>query len=154
MTACKALWPTWGHTLSDETVGKEPDALQVAAHAMLLREQGTEQLAQNNLATSSDTGTLNGVGVTDLDQQTRQQFNLPDTVRGGAVITQVKPDSASAEAGLKPGDVIEEINHHAVRSAEDAVRLTENAKNKHTLVRVWENGASHYVVVDESGQAG
>jgi hypothetical protein len=34
------------------------------------------------------------------------------------------------------------------------VRLTENAKDKHTLVRVWENGASHYVVVDESSQPG
>ncbi len=62
----------------------------------------------------------------------------------------IGPTCAAAEAGLKQGDVIEEINHHSVKTAEDAVRLTENAKDKHTLVRVWSNGGSHYVVVDES----
>jgi serine protease Do len=114
---------------------------------------GTEQLAQNNTDNNKDTGTLNGVTVGDLDPQTRQQFNLPDSVKG-AVITDVKPDSASAEAGLKPGEVIEEINRHPVKSAEEAVQLTENVKDKHTLVRVWENGGSHYVVVDETNQTG
>jgi serine protease Do len=93
------------------------------------------------------------VAVSNLDPQMRQQFNLPDTVKG-AVITEVKPDSAAAEAGLKPGDVIEAINRHPVKSADDAVRLTENAGDKHTLVRVWENGGSRYVVVDESHQTG
>ena len=114
---------------------------------------GTEQLAKNDTDNTKDTGTLNGVTVGDLDPQIRQQFNLPETVKG-AVITDVKPDSAAAEAGLKPGAVIEEINRHPVKSAHEAVRLTENAKDKHTLVRIWENGGSHYVVVDESNQTG
>jgi serine protease Do len=112
-----------------------------------------EQLAQNDSGNSKDTGTLNGVAVGRLDRQTRQQFNLPETIKG-ALVTEVKPDSAAAEAGLKPGDVIEEINHHPVKSAGDAVRLTENIADKHTLVRVWENGGSHYLVVDESKQPG
>jgi serine protease Do len=114
---------------------------------------GTEQLAQNNTNNNPDTGTLNGVAVSDLNQQLRQQFNLPANVIG-AVITEVKPDSAAAEAGLKPGDVIEEINRHPVKSADEAVRLTENVKDKQTLVRVWENGGSRYIVVDESKQIG
>jgi serine protease Do len=114
---------------------------------------GTEHLAQNNTGESTETGTLNGVGVTDLNQQLRQQYHLPDTVKG-AVITEVKPDSAAAEAGLKPGEVIQSINRHPVKNAEDAVRLTEHAKSKQTLVRVWGNGGSHYVVVDESHQMG
>lgn len=114
---------------------------------------GSEQLAQNTPANNTDTGTLNGVAVEDLDQQSRQQFSVPASVKG-AVVTEVNPDSAAADAGLKAGDVIEEINHHSVKNAEDAVRLTENAKDKHTLVLVWDNGNSHYVVVDESGQKG
>ena len=64
------------------------------------------------------------------------------------------PGSPAEKAGLKPGDVIEEIDRHPVKDAEDAVRLTENVKDKHTLVRVWDDGSSHYVVVDESGQTG
>lgn len=114
---------------------------------------GNEQIAQASTNPGQDSGTLNGVAVSDVDPQTRQQYSLPDKVKG-AVITEVNPGSASAEAGLKPGDVIEEINRHPVKSAEDAVRLSESARNKHTLVRVWENGGSHYVVVDESKQTG
>ncbi len=110
---------------------------------------GTEQLAKNNNTDNTDNGTLNGVGVTDLDQQTRQQLKVPDSVKG-VVITEVKPDSPAAEAGLKQGDVIQEINRHSVKTAEEAVRLTENTKDKVTLLRVWSNGGSHFVVVDES----
>ncbi|HWD93230.1 MAG TPA: DegQ family serine endoprotease [Verrucomicrobiae bacterium] len=115
---------------------------------------GTDQLADANASDGSDTGTLNGVEVADLDQQAHQQFNVPKDVKG-AVVTQVAPDSAAAEAGLKSGDVIQEINRKPVKSAEDAVKLTEKSEdNKRTLVRVWENGGSHYIVVDESNNAG
>lgn len=114
---------------------------------------GTKELAKNGNDSSQDSGTLNGVAVSNLDSQTRQQFNVPETVKG-AVITEVDPNSAAAEAGLKPGEVIEEINRHPVDTADDAVKLTENTTDKHTLVRVWDNGGSHYVVVDESRQTG
>ena len=76
------------------------------------------------------------MGVGDLDAQARQQLSIPDNVKG-AVVTEVAPNSASAEAGLKPGDVITEINHHRVSDANDAVRLTEHAKEKTTLLHVW-----------------
>ena len=108
-----------------------------------------EELAQNNSGNTEDNGTLNGVGVSDLNQEAHDQFKIPDTVKG-AVITQVDPSSAAAQAGLKAGDVIQEINRHAVSSADDAIKLTEKSDTKRTLVRVWENGGSHYVVVDES----
>jgi serine protease Do len=110
---------------------------------------GSEQMAQNESSTSKDNGTLNGVGVADVDSQMRNEFHIPKTVNG-AVITQVDPSSASADAGLKPGDVIEEINHHAVKGADDAVNLTTNPTDKRTLLRIWADGGSHYVVVDES----
>ncbi len=109
---------------------------------------GTQELAQKS-ASSDDNGTLNGVSVTDLTSENRQQMKVPDDVTG-ALITSVDPNSASAGAGLQAGDVIEEINHHTVKDADDAVRLTEHARDKHTLVRVWSKEGSHYVVVDES----
>ena len=66
------------------------------------------------------------------------------------MITEVQPDSPAAEAGLKQGDIIQEINRHAVKTADEAVKLTENTKDKVSLLRIWSNGGSHYVVVDES----
>ena len=114
---------------------------------------GSGSVAEAGSQNGNDTGTLNGVGVGDLDPQTRAQFHIPDTVHG-AVVTQVEPGSAAAEAGLKTGDVIESINRHPVKNADDAIQLTSNTTSKRTLVRVWDNGGSRYVVVDESNSEG
>jgi serine protease Do len=115
---------------------------------------GNDKLADANSSQGEDTGTLNGVQVADLDQQAHDQFNVPKDVKG-AVVTEVEPGSAAAEAGLKAGDVIQEINRKPVKNAEEAVKLTEKSTDdKRTLVRVWENGGSHYIVVDESNNAG
>jgi serine protease Do len=110
---------------------------------------GSEHLAKNDDRKAEDTGTLNGVGVGDLDRAAREQYDLPANLKG-VVVTEVDPNSAAAEAGLKPGDVILEINRKPVKTADEAVRMTENVTDKTTLLRVWRNGSSHWVVVDES----
>jgi serine protease Do len=110
---------------------------------------GSEEVAQVSTTNTEDTGTLNGVGVSDLDRQTRQELKVPEHIKG-AVITEVQPDSPAAEAGLKQGDIILEINRQPVKTANEAVRMTEHPKDKITLLRVWSNGGSRYVVVDES----
>jgi serine protease Do len=110
---------------------------------------GAEQLAQANHPNGQDTGALKGVGVSDLSAQIRQELKVPRNVQG-AVVTEVKPNTAAAEAGLKPGDVIESVNRRPVKSANEVVQLTGNPKSKRTLLHVWSNGGSHYVVVDES----
>jgi len=114
---------------------------------------GAQQVAEAGPQNSNDNGTLNGVGVSNLNQQARQQYNIPKDV-GGALITQVDPTSASAQAGLQPGDVIESINRHPVTNADEAVQLTEHPRNKITLLRIWADGGSHYVVVNESNNVG
>lgn len=97
----------------------------------------------------ADTGTLNGVGVDDLDARARREFDVPSELRG-ALVTSVDPESAAAAAGLQPGDVIQEINRRPVKNAEDAVKLTENPESKKTLLRVWNQRGTRYVVVDET----
>jgi serine protease Do len=112
-------------------------------------KDGDEAKPEAEAESDSGTDALQGVGVSDLDRQTRQELKVPATVKG-AVISSVEEGSVAAEAGLKVGDVITEINHQPVRSAEDAVKLTEHPKNRRTLVRVWSSGITRYVVVDES----
>src|SRR4029079_8584098 len=109
-----------------------------------------DRLAKNDKQPAAkDTGTLNGVAVEELDRQARREFNIPESVKG-ALVTQVAPDSAAADAGMSPGDVILELNRQPVKSAEDAVRLTENAQDKTTLVKLWSKGGQRFVVVDET----
>lgn len=97
---------------------------------------------------------LDGVEVSDLDVRTRRQMGVPQTVQG-ALVTAVDPNSTAAEAGLRQGDVIQEINRKKVRSAQEAIDLSEKLKSdENILLRVWTaargggGGASHYVVVE------
>jgi serine protease Do len=112
----------------------------------------TEQQAKAESKKSDDAEALKGVAMSDLDAKTRRQFGIPEHVKG-AVVMGVDENSAAHEAGLKTGDVILEINRQPVKGADDAVRLTENPKDKSTLLRVWSEGGSRYIVVDE-GNAG
>jgi serine protease Do len=112
---------------------------------------GSVTVAKSDHPEKEDNGTLNGVTVTDLDSQARQEFKVPERIRG-VIVTEVSPDSAAAESGIKTGDVIQEINRKPVKSAEEAVRMTEHPADKTTLLRVWRDGASHWVVVDESNK--
>jgi serine protease Do len=107
-------------------------------------ERGVRKYSQ----TESGGDTLDGVEVADLDSRWRRQFNIPDNVRG-AVVTDVDPGSLCAREGIRPGDVILEIERKPVRNADDAVELSKNLKGR-VLLRVWSNGGSHYVVVDNS----
>jgi len=119
-----------------------------------VKELANDEVAKNNKnLETDDNGTLNGVTVGNLDQQARRQFNLPGHVNG-VVVTDVAADSPAAEAGLKPGDVIQEINRKPVKTAEEAVKMTEKTDTKKTLLRVWSGGGSRYVVVDETEKAG
>jgi serine protease Do len=113
---------------------------------------GEKEIAQNDKP-GNDADTLQGVGVEDLNDQARSQFNIPQNIKG-AVVTEVDANSAAAEQGVKVGDVIMEINHEKVKSAEDAVRLTSHPKERVTLLRLWSsnggNSGVRWVVVDES----
>ena len=101
---------------------------------------------------AEDTGTLNGVAVSDLadiDPSIRRRLNIPQNITG-AIITGVDPDSPSATAGLERGDIIQEINRQPVKNADDAIKLTENPPTRKTLLKVWNQGRVRYVVVDET----
>ena len=95
------------------------------------------------------TDALSGVAVADLDQNARSQANVPDNVKG-AIITEVRPNSPAYEAGLRPGDVITEINKQSVKSSDDAVKLTEKPAGAQTLVKIWSHGGTRYLTVDEN----
>ena len=116
-----------------------------------VKELPGSELASNKNSDDADNATdaLHGVGVADIDAAAKEKLSLPANVKG-AVITEVDPNSPAFEAGLREGDVIVEINRKPVKSAQDAIQLTENPKDKRTLLRVWSKGGSRYVVVDES----
>ena len=96
---------------------------------------------------------LDGVTVAELSSQVREELRVPASIRG-ALVSDVSGDSNSAEAGLRPNDVIVEINHQAVTDAETAVKLCRAARGEHILLKIWRRvghaSGTRYLSVDNT----
>lgn len=96
-----------------------------------------------------DPDVLDGVTVGDIDSELRKQFDIPESVTSGVVITKIDPESPSAEAGIRVGDVILEIDRKPVAGAKEAVEMSEKLKKEtKVLLRVSSKGLSRFVVVE------
>ena len=99
--------------------------------------------SNNNSETPAPT-ILEGVRVTDLDEETRAEIHAPTSLKG-ALIVEIDPDSDAYRAGLRQGYVIEEIDRKPVQSAAEAMALAQSApKDKPVLMRAWGEGQSRY----------
>lgn len=65
----------------------------------------------------------------------------------GVLVERVDPDSDAAEAGLERGDVILEVNKHAVATVEQMQRYLNEGTNGSTLLFVSRDGRTRYVVI-------
>lgn len=90
---------------------------------------------------------LEGVSVDDITSDVAQQLQLPKGATG-AVVTDVDESSAAAEAGLRPGDVVEQVNHQPVKNAGDFDRLVRQAKGNTTLLLVNRGGIRNFVAIE------
>jgi serine protease Do len=76
---------------------------------------------------------LNGVTVENLDAQTARQLGLSAAVTG-VVVTDIDPSSALASAGLRQGDVIQEVNHQPVKNVNQFQELIRKAGDSPLLL--------------------
>jgi len=91
-----------------------------------------------------------GVSLGDLNDQEREQLQMPSSVHG-AVVEEVQPGSPADNAGLQQGDVIQEVNRQPVKSAGDAAEgLKGVQQGQDALVLVWSSGGSTYRVLHPS----
>ena len=90
---------------------------------------------------------LEGVQVDDLTPQVARQLGLPpDTF--GVVVTYVEPGSPAAEAGLRRGDVIQEVDRKPVTNVASFERAVREAGRKPVLLLVNRGGRTAFVVVE------
>jgi serine protease Do len=93
-------------------------------------------------------GTSWGMQVQDITPEIAQQLHI-DKAKG-VVIRSVRPDSAAAEAGLQSGDMVLEINHHKVTSADEFASLARGAQKdkKSALLLVQRGNSTLYTVIN------
>ncbi len=129
---------------------REPKELEVTVN-----DQPGQTLAKGNRADAPNGKgheALAGVAVVDLDGAARRQLSAPENIRGAA-ISDVPQNSAAYEAGLREGFVIVEINHHPVKTAQDAVDLTSHPTSNQTLVKAWTPNGTRFFTVEEDNAA-
>jgi serine protease Do len=85
-----------------------------------------EDRPQEKARTTDDMSYL-GITVQSLSRENRQRFGLADDIIG-SVIIDVARDSTAFEAGIRPGDVVSEIDQKPVGSAKAAVDALKAAK--------------------------
>jgi serine protease Do len=88
-----------------------------------------------------------GLQVRNLDPALQQELKLPSETKGGVLVEGVQRNSPAYEGGLRPGDVILEVNRKPVHNAQEVVNLSKPAKGQ-ILYRVWSKGGSRFVVVE------
>jgi len=86
-----------------------------------------------------------GISVEPATSENRRQFGL-NARATGLVITGVNPGSPAEQAGLRAGDVIQEVNRQAVNDVTQFQRLVRGA-NGPLLLYVQRNGGGIYLTV-------
>jgi serine protease Do len=90
---------------------------------------------------------LEGVTVENVTPEMAHELKLSPATKG-VVVDEVSPASRAADAGLRPGDVIQEANHRSVKSVSD-FRSAVNARSKDdpVLLLVNREGSTIFLTV-------
>jgi serine protease Do len=104
------------------------------------REQAQAQEPQKNF----------GIAVREITPELAQRHGLAK--KEGVVITQIEPGSEADEAGLRSGDIIEEVNRSAIRSLADYNRILGKIKAGDNILFLLRRGDNAIWVVLKQGK--
>ncbi len=100
-----------------------------------------------------DAATVLGMGLAPVDDKLRQQFGLSADVQG-VVVTEVAQDSDAATKGIRPGDVIKEVNREpisTVQALRERLRAARDQGRKSILVLTDRKGDLRFVAIATAG---
>jgi serine protease Do len=105
-----------------------------------------EKEAQTAPGESNEGSPMSGVQVDELTPSIANELGISPATKG-VVVTQVDGESPAADAGLRRGDVIEQINRHQVTSVSEFNRLVTEAGKQTLVLLVNRGGTTSFVVV-------
>jgi serine protease Do len=89
-----------------------------------------------------------GLAVQDLTSELADRLDLPDAK--GAVVAEVDPDGPASEAGIRPGDVIIEVDRREVKDAKSLQKALEKSDER-ALLLVRRGDNQLYLTVKRAG---
>ncbi len=99
--------------------------------------------------TSGDDNSTLGVRVTPLTPDLATRNSVPKDVHG-VLVQDVNPDGRAAAAGIREGDVIQEVNRQPVQTVEELQAAVRGASNRPVLLLVNREGQDRFVTVRPS----
>ncbi len=105
--------------------------VELAVELGELEEEQVAALAPPEEPVKKDSGLVESLGLelASLTPELRAQFELSEET-DGVVITEVQAEGTAAEKGLRPGDVIVEVDQEQVASPADVADRVERAKSE------------------------
>ncbi len=116
---------------------------------VVLGEQPSERtaLALGSEAKPGASNAMEGVEVEDITPPIRRQLGLPARMTG-VIVTGVEPGSRAGEAGLRPGDIIQEVNRRPVASMSEFEHAVRQGGRDATLLLINRGGNTLFVVIE------
>jgi serine protease Do len=115
-----------------------------------LDEASPEKLGRRGGGESDDRGgddkTALGVSVAPLTPELADRVHAPKNAQG-LVVEDVNPDGRAADAGIQPGDIIQEANRQPVKTVDDLRAAARRASDKPLLLLINRQGSDIFVTV-------
>ncbi|MFO7871343.1 MAG: DegQ family serine endoprotease [Kiritimatiellia bacterium] len=122
------------------TVFREDGKKKIEATIGTLPEEGTAASSSPEMAEQL------GLEVAELEPETAEKYGYE--IGSGVLVTQVKQDSASWSAGIRPGSLITDVNRVPVSTADEFIKaVSKSEKSRTVLLRVTDGEASRYIVL-------
>src|SRR4051812_10253526 len=102
--------------------------------------------ARDNDNVPGDDKTSLGVAVAPLTPELAERAGVSKNAHG-LVVEEVNPNGRAADAGIQPGDVIQEVNREAVKSVDDLRAALKKSTDKPTLLLIQRQGNDIFVTV-------
>lgn len=125
-------------------VWRSGKTMQIAATTAERKEENEKKLVSGGDEGASKRGKL-GIELQTLTPELAERLGVAG--QQGAVVAGVRPDSPAAEAGIREGDVIVEVDQKKVATADDAAKVLSAARAGGHLLRVQRGDGALFVVV-------
>ena len=132
------------NTLRNRVADAGPGA---AAELVIIRDGAEKRVSVKLDEASPERNARRGDGQnpSDADKAALGISVAPD--RKGLVVEDVDPDGRAAEAGIRAGDIIQEVNRQPVKSVEDLRAAVRKSSDKPALLLINRDGRDVFVTV-------
>jgi S1-C subfamily serine protease len=111
-----------------------------------LQAASPEKSARGRDDSAEDDRAALGVAVAPLTPDVADELGLSKNTRG-VVVQQVSPDGRAADAGIQPGDVIQEVNRQPVQTVDQLRAAVKKASERPLLLLVNRKGNDLFLTV-------